>query len=65
MQVKVVYKELPAVFITQNFSILVTSSCLTDTLRLDTTIFASPALTYTIKDVAALFSWTDTAVISE
>ena len=65
MQVKVAYTELPSVFTTQNFSISVINPCLTDTLSLDETKFASPAKTYTIRDVATVFSWADTAATSD
>jgi hypothetical protein len=64
MQVKVKYTELPTIHGTQNFSIVLTSPCLTDTLTLDTSLFASPALIYTISDPASVFSWTDAAAKS-
>ncbi len=64
MQVKVAYTELPTVFKTQNFSILVTSPCFTDTLTISTTKFTTPTLTYNIKSTAAVLSWTDSDATS-
>ena len=39
--------------------------CYTDSLTLDTAIFALPAFTYYIKDAAGAFSWYDSAAISD
>ena len=38
--------------------------CYTDTLTLDTSIFALPAFTYYIKNAAGVFSWYDSAATS-
>jgi len=43
---------------------VITSPCFNDTLAIDTTIFASPAFTYNIKDETKFFSWNDGAVSS-
>ena len=64
MQVKVYYSELPTVLKTQNFSIKVINRCLLDTLTNSTTKFATPALSYDIRNTAAVLSWTDTDVTS-
>jgi hypothetical protein len=65
MRVSVSYTNYPGISSAQNFSILVTSSCLTDTLTLDTTKFASPAFTYNVNNAAADFIWTDASVSSD
>ena len=64
MQVKVYYTELPTIQATQNFSIEVINRCLLDTLTISTTKFATPALSYDIRNTAAVLSWTDTHVTS-
>ena len=64
MQVKVSYTELPAVYKTQNFTILVTNACLTDTLTIDAMQFLTPAASYYIRHAAVTLSWSDTFVTS-
>jgi len=64
MQVKVYYTELPTIQATQNFSIDVINRCLLDTLTISTTKFATPALTYNVKDASTVWSWTETDVTS-
>ena len=64
MQVKVQYCDWSTISKTANFTIIVVNPCLTDTLTIDETKFAYPALTYKVKDTAAVFSWTDSAATS-
>ena len=64
MKVKVAYTELPTVLKTQNFSILVTSPCFTDILTISTTNFATPALTYNVKDAVKDLIWLDSDATS-
>ena len=65
MKVKVYYTELPTgILATRDFSIAVINRCLLDTLTISSTKFASPALTYYIKSLAGVLSWTDTDVTS-
>ena len=64
MRVQVQYTDYPTVLITKDFTIEVTSPCLTDSLTLDAIKFASPALTYIIGASSAALSWTDSAATS-
>ena len=64
MQVKVHYTELPTISATRDFSIAVINRCLLDTLTISSTKFASPALSYDIRNAAGVLSWTDTDVTS-
>ena len=64
MKVKVWYTDLPSVTTTQDFTILVTSPCLTDTLTISTAKFNAAAFSYNIRNAAGVFSWLDTDVTS-
>ena len=64
MKVKVYYTELPSVFATKDFSIAVINRCLLDTLTISPSKFATPALSYNIRDAAGVLSWTDTDATS-
>ena len=55
---------MTSVCATKNFSILVTSPCLTDTLNISNTKFTSSVLTYNVKSAASVFSWTDSDATS-
>jgi len=61
----VFYTLYPTINKTQNFSILVRNPCLTDTITLNTTKFASPAFTYNVNNAAADFIWTDASASSD
>ena len=64
MKVKVKYTNYPTVFVTKDFTIVVVTPCLSDTLTVDATKFASPVSTYIIKYTATDFTWTDINVAS-
>ena len=61
MMVNVSYKDWPTVFQNKDFSIIITSPCFNDIFTFSSTKFptASPALTYYVKNAAAVLSWTD------
>jgi hypothetical protein len=64
MKVKVKYTNYPTVFVTKDFTIVVVNPCLSDILNIDVEKFASPALTYVIKNTATVLTWTDKNVAS-
>jgi len=51
---------------TQNgaFTFTVTSLCVTDSLSIDSAVFATPALSYNLYNTAEDFTFTDTAAVS-
>ena len=64
MKVKVWYTDLPSVSTTKDFTILVTSPCLTDILIISAAKFNTTAFSYNIRNAAGVFSWLDTDVTS-
>ena len=64
MRVKVQYTNYSTVSKIIDFSIKVTSPCLTDSFTISNTIFGSPAYTYKVLDPSGVFSWTDSDATS-
>ena len=64
MKIKVYYTDFTTISKTQNFSIVVKNPCLTDTLTIDPSKFASPAMTYNVRSAASTLSWTDSNAAS-
>ena len=59
MMAKACYTDVPTKCGSRTFTIIVNNPCLSDTLTIDATKFATPALTYNVKSTAGVLNWTD------